>query len=53
MGILHTANESGAEILKGKLSTVAMGDMLIIEATPGIGVHTGPGCLGVAFVKQA
>ncbi|MBX3081686.1 MAG: DegV family protein [Anaerolineae bacterium] len=53
LGILHTANESGAEALKAKLSAVASGDILITEATPGIGVHTGPGCLGVSFVKQA
>ncbi len=53
LGILHTANESGAEALKAKLSSVATGDVLLMEATPGIGVHTGPGCLGVSFVRQA
>ena len=53
LGILHTANESGAEALKAKLSAVATGDILITEACAGIGVHTGPGCLGVSFVKRA
>jgi DegV family protein with EDD domain len=50
--VIHTANERGAGALRDRLSAVAPADSIIIEATPAIGVHTGPGCLGVAVVKQ-
>jgi DegV family protein with EDD domain len=51
LAVLHSANEKGAEDLRGRLAAVAPQDSILIEVTPAIGVHTGPGCLGVALVK--
>jgi DegV family protein with EDD domain len=52
LAVLHSTNLAGAEDLRQRLNAVAPADTIIVEVTPAIGVHTGPGCLGVAFVKK-
>ena len=52
LAILHVANREGAEAFKAALQDIAPSDTLIIETTPTIGTHIGPGALGVATLKR-
>ncbi|MBX3061715.1 MAG: DegV family protein [Anaerolineae bacterium] len=52
LAVLHSVNYEGAEDLQQRLSAVAPADTIIVEVTPAIGVHVGPKCLGVSFVKK-
>ena len=52
LAILHVDNRAGAEAFKAALQDTAPSDTLIIETTPTIGTHIGPGALGVATLKR-
>jgi fatty acid-binding protein DegV len=51
MAIVHTNSLPAAQDLNSRLSAFAPAEVFIVEATPAIGVHIGPGCLAVAFVS--
>ena len=48
LAVLHTASQSQAEQLAGRLAADTGLDPWVVEATTVIGVHIGPGALGVA-----
>ncbi len=51
--VIHAAAPEEALELKGKLEQrLSCQDVCITEASPVIGVHTGPGALGVAFYAE-
>ena len=52
LAILHIANRSGAEAFLDSIRDVAPSDTLVIETTPTLGTHTGPGALGVATLSN-
>ena len=52
LAILHVANAAGASRFLDSIDSIAPEDTRIIEATPTIGTHVGPGALGVATLKQ-
>jgi len=52
LGILHTNNEQGALELQEDLAGFYPHDIPIYEAGPVLGVHAGPGAVGVALVKK-
>ena len=52
LAILHTANRSGAETFLDSIRDVAPSDTLVIETTPTLGTHIGPGALGVATLSN-
>ena len=52
LAALHVANRDGAERFLESISDIAPADSLIVEATPTIGTHVGPGAIGVATLKQ-
>jgi DegV family protein with EDD domain len=53
LAVMHANNEKGALELKDALSDIAPPDTLIVNITPTIGTHIGPGGLGIATVNQA
>ncbi|MCA9906853.1 MAG: DegV family EDD domain-containing protein, partial [Anaerolineae bacterium] len=53
LGILHTDNEKGAQDLREALKDIAPEHTLILNITPTIGTHIGPGGLGIATVSQS
>ena len=52
LAILHTANRAGAERFLESIDDIAPSDKLVIECTPTIGAHVGPGSLGVATLRS-
>lgn len=52
LAILHVHNRSGAERFLRSLQDIAPSDTLVIETTPTIGTHIGPGSIGVAALSQ-
>ncbi|MCL4251493.1 MAG: DegV family protein [Anaerolineae bacterium] len=53
LGILHTDNEQGAQDLREALKDIVPENTLILNITPTIGTHIGPGGLGIATVSQS
>lgn len=51
MAIVHTNALSAAQDLRARLEAFAPAEVFIVEATPAIGVHVGPGCLAVAYIS--
>jgi len=51
--ILQIENEEGAEQLKDMLKGVLPADNITVMAGPTLGVHIGPGSLGVVTVRKA
>ena len=51
LAILHVANRSGAERFLDSVQEVAPSDTLVIETTPTLGTHIGPGAIGVATLS--
>ena len=51
LAILHTANPAGAAEFLDSMRAIAPADTLIIELTPTIGAHVGPGAVGVATLN--
>lgn len=52
LAILHTANQSGAEKFLDSISDLAPANTLIIEVTPTLGAHIGPGSIGAAALSK-
>ena len=54
LAILHTANRSAADTLKVEAMAhlSETGNIHIVEVTPAIGTHVGPGGLGLAFIMD-
>ena len=52
LAILHIDNLDGANNLKERLHDIVPDDTYIIEVTPVLGTHLGPGCLGITTLQQ-
>ena len=52
LAILHTANRIAAERFLETIQDIAPSDTLVIETTPTLGSHIGPGSLGVATLSS-
>lgn len=52
LAILHVANRAGAETFLKSIQDIAPSDTLVIETTPTIGTHIGPGSIGVATLSR-
>jgi DegV family protein with EDD domain len=52
LAVIHTNNHDGAEHLRERLADIAPPDTIINNITPVLGVHAGPGALGVAPVSK-
>jgi DegV family protein with EDD domain len=53
LAILHSNNSEGAQEVRQRLGQLIPQETLIINITPVIGTHIGPGALGVATVRKA
>lgn len=51
--ILHIENEEGANTLKDMLKPILPPEVITVVAGPTLGVHIGPGSLGVVTVRKA
>ncbi|MCY4062869.1 MAG: DegV family protein [Chloroflexi bacterium] len=51
LAVLHIANRRGAENYLEKIRDLAPSDTLVIETTPTLGTHIGPGSIGVATLN--
>lgn len=51
LAILHINNQSGAERFLDSLRDIAPPDSIIVEVTPTLGTHIGPGSIGVAALN--
>ena len=52
LAILHVANRAGAEAFLRSIDDIAPSDTLVIETTPTLGAHIGPGTVGVATLRS-
>ena len=52
LAILHSANRPGAEKFLDSISDLAPANTLIIEVTPTLGTHIGPGSIGAATLSK-
>lgn len=52
LAILHIANREGAELFLESIQDIAPEKTLIIEVTPTLGTHIGPGSVGVATLSK-
>ena len=52
LAVLHVANQAGAESFLRSIQDIAPSDTLVIETTPTIGTHIGPGSIGVAALSS-
>lgn len=50
--ILHIENENGANELKEMLKSILPSDVITVVAGPTLGVHIGPGSLGVVTIRK-
>jgi fatty acid kinase fatty acid binding subunit len=53
LALIHANNPEGAQEMKTRLGEIAPAETFIINVTPVIGTHIGPGALGVATVSKA
>ena len=51
LALLHISNRSGAENFLAGIGELAPSDTLIIETSPTLGTHIGPGSIGVATLN--
>ncbi len=51
LAILHIQNRAGADKFLGGIGDSAPSDTLVIETTPTLGAHVGPGSIGVATLN--
>lgn len=51
LAILHIQNRAGAEKFLEGIRDIAPSDTLVIETTPTLGTHVGPGSIGVATLN--
>ena len=52
LAVLHIANRTGAEKFLDSIRDIAPSDTLVIETTPTLGTHIGPGSIGVATLNK-
>ena len=52
LAVLHIANRAGAEQFLDSIDDIAPSDTLVIECTPTLGAHVGPGSVGVATLRS-
>ena len=52
LAILHIANRDGAEKYLESICDIAPEKTIIMEVTPTLGTHIGPGSLGVVTLNQ-
>lgn len=53
LGVIHAVSEQAAQTLADRLADTLSPDTLILgEVGPGLGVHTGPGALGLCWVAD-
>ena len=52
LAIVHVANRAGAETFLDSIRDIAPSDTLVIEASPTLGTHVGPGSIGVAILNR-
>ena len=52
LAVLHIANRAGAESFLESIQDIAPSDTLVIETTPTLGTHIGPGSIGVATLNR-
>ena len=52
LAVLHIANRTGAERFLQSIRDIAPSDTLVIETTPTLGTHIGPGVIGVATLNS-
>jgi DegV family protein with EDD domain len=52
LALLHANNPEGAQEMKNRLGSLAPANTFIINVTPTIGTHIGPGSLGMATVSE-
>lgn len=52
LAVLHIANRAGAERFLESIQDIAPSDTLVIETTPTLGTHIGPGSIGVATLSR-
>ncbi len=52
LAVLHVANRAGAEKFLNSVRDIAPSDTLVIETTPTLGTHIGPGSIGVATLSR-
>lgn len=53
LAVLHTNNEADARTFLERLGSTAPPDTILINITPTIGTHIGPGSIGISTVSQA
>ncbi len=53
LAVLHTNYPQGAADLLARLADVAPANTITVDVTTAIGTHVGPGCLGIALVRQS
>jgi DegV family protein with EDD domain len=53
LAIMHADNEADAHKLRDALKDISPDNTLIVNITPTIGTHIGPGGLGIATVSKA
>ena len=51
LAILHIQNRAGADTFLAGIRDIAPSDTLVIETTPTLGTHVGPGSIGVATLN--
>ena len=52
LAVLHVSNRAGAEKFLESIRDIAPSDTLVIETTPTLGTHIGPGSIGVATLSR-
>jgi len=52
LAILHVRNEEGAYKLLDNMSDIAPPDAFVVEVTPSLGTHIGPGSLGIGTLSR-
>lgn len=52
LAVMHVANRTGAERFLDSIRDIAPSDTLVIETTPTLGTHIGPGSIGVATLNR-
>lgn len=53
LALLHTNNLEELQALRDELGDILPADTLMINATPALGTHTGPKCLGFVSINQS
>ena len=51
LAVMHVADRAGAESFLESIQDIAPSDTLVIETTPTLGTHIGPGAIGVATLN--